>query len=397
MDSPKGFHLLDYIEFAVKRKKLLVLVFLTALVISYATVYFLIEEQFEASALIIPRQDESSSLANSVLRGIKNVPLNLGSSSPNNQMDLYKTIIYSRTMMENVIRKFNLVSVFRLDTSDVAYMEKAIKRLTSEVSTKETEESAFVISVRTNARRRSADMTNYIVHAMNGRIVDLQVSRSRDNRMFLEQRVQDLKNEIRAAEDSLRDYQERTGLLDVKSQLQGILTTHASLETEFAGKQLQLNIMRRLYANNSPQVRELQIQVEEYEKKLNELRLHGDPGGPLLALKSLPTTSVGFLRWYREVEIDNLVLEYVMPMYEQAKFDEKKEYPVLQVIDYAVPPATKKYPPRVLFALIGACSLTILVYVLLILRATARSAIDPRWFAIADEAKRWRWKSREPR
>jgi tyrosine-protein kinase Etk/Wzc len=394
MAITKGFHLFDLAQFAVRRKELLVLVFLTALVTSYAAVFFGLGVEFEATALIIPRQDETSNLASSVLRGMKNMPLNLGTTTPNAQIDMYKTIVYSRTMMESVIKKFDLIAVYGLSPSDIACMEKAIKRLAKEISTKETEESAFRISVRSNTRQRAADMTNFIVTAMNKRIIDLQISRSRENRIFLENRVHDLRNQIRSDEDSLREYQERTGLLDVKTQLLGILTTHASLEKEFAGKQLQLDVMKRLYAKNAPQIRELEIQVQEYDKKLKELRLEGDPGSPLLPLKDLPATSVGFVRRYREVEIDNLLLEYVMPLYEQAKVEEKKDYPILQVIDYAVPPATKAFPPRVLFAFIGACGLTLLVFVLLRLRDTLPSTLDPKWFVLLNEIKRWDWNER---
>ncbi len=396
MQSDQGFHLLDYIEFIIRRKQLILLVFFSALVTTYVLIYVFMEEQYEATAVIIPRQDESASLASSVLRGIRNVPLNLGTMTPSAQIDLYKTIIYSRTMMEDVVRRFNLFAVYRLDTTDVAVMEKAIKRLEGDVVTKETEQGAFVITVRSNNRQRSADMTNYIVQALNERIIDLQVSRSRDNRIFLENRVKELRTEISIAEDSMQVFQERTGLLDVKSQLQGILTTHATLETDFASKQLQLEIARKLYSDNSPQVSELAIQVREYEKKLDELRTEGDPGSPLLALKTLPAVSVEYLRLFKEIEIDNLVLEYVMPMYEQAKFEEKKDYPILQIIDHAIPPARKSFPPRVLFSLIGACFVTLSVLASLFLKERVRNVRNERWRAILAMLTQWDWKHWKP-
>jgi len=385
MPISKGLSLLDQFEFVVMRKQLFTYVFLGSLLISYLCIFLFVENQYEASATIIPRQDETSSLASSMLKGIKGVPLSLGVTTPNDQIDLFKTIIFSRTMMESVIGKFNLLSVYGLDTTDIAHMEKAIKRLKKEVVTKETEESAFIIAVSANTPQRAADMTNYIVHTMNERVIDLQVTRSRDNRIFLGNRVQELSKEIKIAEDSLRDFQERTGLLDIKSQLEGILKTHATLETEFAGKQLQLSVMQRLYSNNAPQVKELEIQVQEYRKKLNELRTEGDPGSPLLALKKLPVTSVGFLDLYREVEIDNLLLEYVMPLYEQAKIEEKKDYPVLQVIDYAVPPAKKNFPPRTLFSLISALFITFFVFLSLRMRERIQQNANSRWFALIRE------------
>lgn len=395
MPSTNGFHLLDYIEFLIKRKQLILIVFFVSLVTCYAAIYTLVEEQFEASATIIPREDETSSIANSVLRGVKGVPLNFGGASPSVQIDLYKTIVYSRTMMESVITKFNLVSIYKIDTADPAYMERAVKRLSEEVQTKETEEGAFLVGVRAGTGQRASDMTNYIVEKLNDRIIELHVSSSRDNRIFLENRVQELSSEIRVAEDTLRAYQERTGLLDIKTQLQGILTTHATLETEFAGKQLQLSILRRMYNNDSPQVRELEIQVQEYEKKLQQLRTKGDPGSPLLPLKELPMASVGFLNRYREVEIDNLLLEYVMPLYEQAKIQEKKDYPVLQIIDHAVPPMRKSYPPRVLFSLLGACFVTISLLIALLLRDKIANVQDQRIRAIFGGLRHWDWKRKQ--
>ncbi len=393
MFDHQGFHLIDFFEFLAKRKQLLVLVFGISLVLTYGSVYFLVREQFDASATIIPRQEESTSLASGLLRSVKGLPLGLGSSSQNADVDLYKTIIFSRTMLENVIRKFNLVKTFGLDSTDPSYMENAIKILYSHIQTRETEESAFVIAVRGDTRQRAADMTNYIVRTMNERIIELQISRSRENRIFLENRVADLKAQLKASEDTLRAFQDRTGLLDVKTQVPGILTADATLETELTAKRLQLGVLERLYNKDAPQVKDMQIQIQSYEQNLAKLRAQGgDPGSPLLPLKGLPQTSVEFLRRYRDVEINNLLMEYVMPLYEQAKIDEKKDYPVLQVIDYAIPPAKKSYPPRVLFAFVGACSVTVLVFFLMMLREAALNIQDPRILALLIEVRHWNWR-----
>jgi tyrosine-protein kinase Etk/Wzc len=288
MFDKKGFHLLDYLEFVVRRKQLFVLVFGLSLVLTYGLIYFFVREQFEATATIIPREEESAGLASGLLRGAKGLPLGLGTKSLNSHVDLYKTIIFSRTMLEDVVGKFDLIRIYGLDTSDSSYMEKAIKKLSEQIQTKETEESAFVISVRARTRQSAADLTNYVVRRMNERIIDLQVSRSRENRTFLESRVAELRAQMKTSEDSLRAFQERTGLLDVKTQVQGILTADATLETELTAKRFQLGILERLYDKDASQVKDLQMQIHVYEKNLAELRSHGDPGSPLLPLKKLP-------------------------------------------------------------------------------------------------------------
>ncbi|MGB2869561.1 MAG: hypothetical protein WBD36_13985 [Bacteroidota bacterium] len=391
-EEQSGLHLLDYLDFLVKRKELFFLVFFSSFVLSYLGIYFLVQEQFEATAVIVPRSDDETNLASGLLRSVKGLPFGIGAKSAGTETDFYKTIIYSRTMMEDVIRKFELWKIYGLDTSDVAYKEKAIKRLRGEVNTRETEESAFAITVSAVTRQMAADITNYIVRAMNTRIIELKSSSSGENRKFLEKRLGDISEQLRVAEDSLRAYQERTGLLDAKVQLQGILTANTNLEVEFAAKQLQRGILERVFDKESPQLKEIEIQIDEYRKKLEQMRSQGNPGSPLLALNKLPKTAVEFLRRYREVEINNLVLQYVVPLYEQAKIEEKKDLPILQIIDYAVPPAKKSWPPRTLFAFVGACSITLFVFVVLLFRNVTNNISDRRIRVLIDEARHWTWR-----
>jgi capsule polysaccharide export protein KpsE/RkpR len=395
MSENSGFHLFEGLGFVMKRKELILLVFALSLVVSYVLIYFLIEEQYEATAVLIPREEDASALAGGLLRSMRTLPLGFGGKSGRSDMDLYNTVMFSRTVMEDVIREFGLLHVYRLDTSRVDAMELAVKRLRKEISTRATEESAFEITVRAGSGQRASDMANYVIHRMNERIVDLNTGRSRENREFLGKRVDDISAHLKAAEDSLRVFQERSGLLDAKTQLQGIITANTTLETELEAKQLQESIMERMYDRESPQVKELQMQIEVYRKKLTQLRTQNEPGSPLLPLRELPQTAVEFLRRYRAVELDNLLLQYILPLYEQAKIEELRDYPVLQIIDAAVPPAKKSYPPRTLFSLVGAFSVTLLVLVILRVRQFLLDTHDPGWRRVLGEAKRWTWRGRK--
>jgi tyrosine-protein kinase Etk/Wzc len=392
MFDKNGFHLIEFFDLFIKRKELILLAFMSSFFLTYLGIFFLVENQYEATAVIIPREDDASSIAGMALSSVKKLPFSLGSKSSSYDMDLYKTIIYSRTMMESVIKKFDLIRTYKLDTSDIACTEKAIKRLQKEVGAVETEEFALMVKVRANTRQRAADMTNYIVQTMNDRIIDLKVNRSRQNRIFLEKRVAEISSQLKMAEDSLRSFQERTGLLDVKTQLQGIFSAHATLESELMAKRVQLGILERLYDKESQQVKEVDMQVQEFQKKLTQLRDQGDPGSPLLSLKKLPKTSSEFLIYYREVELNNLLIEFIVPLYEQAKIEEKKDYPILQVIDYAVPPAIKSYPPRLLFSFIGAFSITLLMLISVQIRGSMKNIKDPRILSLLVEIKHWNWK-----
>ena len=70
-------------------------------------------------------------------------------------------------------------------------------------------------------------------------------------------------------------------------------------------------------------------------------------------LSHVPQAGIGALRTYRQVAIQQKVLEYIYPLYEQAKIDEQKDIPVILVLDKAVK-AEKKVKPKRLTIIVTA-------------------------------------------
>lgn len=385
MSVDKGIDILDYFVLIAKWKKFIVILFLSSFAVAYITIYLFVEDQYDATATIIPLEDDNAGGITGLMKGLKGLPLNLGGISKKEETGRYNTIIFSRTNLENVIRKFDLFTVYHLDSSKAESMEKAVKRLTKNIITEETEESAFNITVRSNDPKRAAQMTNYVVSAMNDRVVSLKVSKSREARLFLEGRLAELRLEMRNSEDSLTAYQEHSNMYEVETQLKQILTAYSSLETDLVEKQLEKGILERLYDKESPQVKNMEIQISEYDRKLSQLRTIGQPGSLMLSMKSLPKTSEEYLRRFREVKISNALLEFIVPLYEQAKFDEKKDYPVLQIIDNAIPPSKRTYPPRTLFSLAIAFSILCFALIWLFLRENLRTSENARLLFVKNE------------
>jgi capsule polysaccharide export protein KpsE/RkpR len=66
----------------------------------------------------------------------------------------------------------------------------------------------------------------------------------------------------------------------------------------------------------------------------------------LFPFKEMPNIAIQYLRTYREVEIQQSILEIVMPMYEQAKVEEQKSMPTIMLMDEATVPELKHSPKR---------------------------------------------------
>ncbi|MFA6540367.1 MAG: Wzz/FepE/Etk N-terminal domain-containing protein [Bacteroidota bacterium] len=385
MAELKGVDFLDFLLFLIDKKRLIVYVFLSSLIFSYGLIYFFIEEQYEATAIIIPSEDDGVSGISGMLKGLKNLPLGIGASSTKSSVNRYNTIIYSRTSLEHLIDQFDLLNVYKINKNKIDARELAIKELKKNIITNETKDDAFEITVRANSAKLASDMTNNIIQYLNKSIIDLKISKSRENRIFLEKRVSDIYKDLHASEDSLKIFQEKSGLYDIKSQLPELFTLYSRLETELLTKQIQKSILEKLYDNENQELKNITVEINEFEKKIDKLKSGGEAGSLVLPLINLPQKSVDYLRKYRSIEINNAILEFIVPLYEQAKIEEKKDYPILQVIDYAVPPAKKSWPPRVLFALLASLFTTTLLLAYSLVRGISKKTTNPKMILLREK------------
>lgn len=350
----------------------------------------MIDEAYDAKVTIIPAEDNGVTGLTSLIKNMKSLPIDISGTVQNKEMELYNTIIYSRSLLETIIEKFDLVKIYNLDRTILDYKEQALKKLKSNIDAKETNDNAYEIKVRANSPNNSAAIANFIVELLNQKIINLKVNKSRENRIFLEKRLQNIKNSLKNAEDSLKYYQEYSNLFDAKEQLKEIIGAYSFLETSLITKQIEQSILEKVLSDDSPRLNEIKVQVNEYRKKLDAIRTNGQPNSLLFPFKSVPSKTLSYLRLFRDVEINSTLLEFILPLYEQSKFDEQKDIPVLQIIDYAVPPAKKSYPPRILFTFVITLGFLMLVLIYILIKENKSFAQSEQISYIKSNLFRWR-------
>ena len=77
----------------------------------------------------------------------------------------------------------------------------------------------------------------------------------------------------------------------------------------------------------------------------------GDDKKVLLAFQDLPELGLEYARLYREVELQSKIMEFLLPQYEQARMEETKDIPSLQVIDKPYVALNKAKPQRSLIVI----------------------------------------------
>ena len=129
-----------------------------------------------------------------------------------------------------------------------------------------------------------------------------------------------------------------------------------------------MHVLKETKGKTSPQYLDLLSEVKVLRKKINELKYSdklSSASNVLFPFKKMPDMVVEYFRLFREVKIQTKIMEYTLPMYEQAKVEEQKSIPTLQIVDKAVP-AQLKYRPKKAFIILGAFFITAFISIYLI-------------------------------
>jgi uncharacterized protein involved in exopolysaccharide biosynthesis len=320
--------LLTVLDILLRWRRLIIFNVLAVALVS-VVISLLLPKWYKAKASLLPPNEKdvlsSFGVAGSLLRGIGGGSsmraLGGGQSGYN-----FFAILNSRTAMEAVVRRFNLVTVYEVKDSS---MEQAIRELALNVSFEEGNNEDITIEVIDKDPRRAADMANYFVDILNEMSARLGTQEARNNREFIEKQVEKVQAQLRDAEDSLQSYQERAGAFISPDQV-GALAPVAELYGIKAKKEVELSILRRTISVDNAEIRQKEIELRELGKKLS----------------SFPGIGIQSVRLYRDVLIHQKILEYLLPLLEQAKVDEQKDIPVLLILDRAVAPERKFRPQR---------------------------------------------------
>lgn len=114
-----------------------------------------------------------------------------------------------------------------------------------------------------------------------------------------------------------------------------------------------------------------------------------------LVLDKTPNTSLQYLDAVRNLKYQEAVWEILARQFEMSKLDEAKDYPLIQVLDKAVPPEKKSKPKRSLIVILATLVAFFLAVIWAFIReALARSGSDPEQNIRLQELRRaFRWKN----
>jgi capsule polysaccharide export protein KpsE/RkpR len=165
-------------------------------------------------------------------------------------------------------------------------------------------------------------------------------------------------------------FQKKYGVYAIPEQLVSAFQAAGDLESELFKQEIAAEYARNQFGENSNQYKTLSSQIDFIKGKISELKNSNTlsyPTNVLIPFEKLPKMIEQYFRYYREIEIQTKIMEFILPMYEQAKIEQQKSIPTLLVIDKAVPPQLK-YAPKKALIILGISLLFLFLMILFVYR-----------------------------
>lgn len=264
---------------------------------------------------------------------------------------LFVGILGSRTVRTRLVDEFNLKQLYSV--SDEA---EARRQLAESTSISEDRKSGIIsLSVTDRNPQRAAMLANAYIDALNELVAKLTTSSAHRERVFLEQRLQVVSQDLENAEKRFGQFASKNTAINIPEQGKAMVDAAATLQGELIAAQSELEGLRQIYTGNNVRVRSLQARVTELRHELD--RLGGKPGsrGESLypSIRELPLLGVSYADLYRNAKVEEAVFETLTQEYEMAKVEEAKEIPSVKVLDPGNVPKKKFSPPRLLIIFLG--------------------------------------------
>ena len=345
----------------------------------------LIPARYEATAQLMPPDSQAGGTSLAMLSALAGRSGGLGGVAGDllgvrNSGALFVGILECRTVQDRLIEQFGLQKMYR-----ASKMEDARQALASHTRIVEDRKSGVIsITVTAHDAHRAAAMAEAYVNALNLLVEQVSTSAARRERLFLEERLRAVKQDLDGAARAFSEFASKNTAIDIPAQGKAMVEAAALLQGQLIAAESEQRGLEAMYTEQNVRVRALRARVGELRAQLGKLGGDGSSyagsrsdNSSYPAMRQLPLLGVTYADLYRQTKIQETVFELLTQQYELAKVQEAKEVPSVKVLDAAVVPTKKSFPPRTLFSAAGT-ALAFIGTCAWILGKEAWNGIDPQ-------------------
>jgi uncharacterized protein involved in exopolysaccharide biosynthesis len=361
-DSEDEIKLTDLLLVLLRRKKFIVMC-VSAVILVSVTVSLSLPFVYTATARILPPQESGSaaqslfSQASGAIGGLAGVFVSGKTTS-----DLYVGIMGSHAVADILIDRFNLKEYYKSRyKSDLYKILSGITKISVDRKTQ-----IISISVDDKDPERAADMANAYVEALDQINRKLNSTEGHRKRVFLENRMKKVMEDLSRAEIELKAFQEKHRLVAIGEQARVAIEGAAKIKGEIIASETELEVLKEFGTEKQREAIMLKSKIAELGKQLAKIETGNQEKGKAndgnkheenpdfhIPFKELPELGMQLARLTREAKIQEKVFELLTSQFEMAKIEEAKDMNTVQFLDRAFPPDQRSSPRRTVIVILS--------------------------------------------
>lgn len=325
-----GIDLLHLLALFVMHWRSFLLVLALAFLAGASAVYS-ITPLYEATATILPQgQNQATSVADLF--------------SAHSPSDIFQGLLSSRSLEDEVIQRAGLLA--RYHTTSAA---GARGLLSSRSVFSVGKDSLVTIKVRDSNAEVAMIITEAYLEALQSQREKMLHSQAAQQNRFFEQQLNQESEAVAQAEVDLRTVQEKTGIVQAEAQTNLGLNAIANVRAQISSLQVQLSSLLLGASDENPKVRTLRAQIAQLQAQEHSMESSaGNAAGPAASVRQMPALNLEYARRQRTLRFHEAIFTAISNQFEAAKLVEGVTGMPFVVIDHAVLPEGRAYPPRTL-------------------------------------------------
>ena len=375
--QPDEFNLLDLLVAFAKHKKAIIGLPLVAALVAAAYTAFL-PPVYTASATLFPAQGQSS------MSGLMAQLGGLAALAPRGKdpNDIYVAMIRSRKVADNLIQRFDLTKVFKVQR--LSELRERIAGMTTVTSGKD---GIITIEVTDGDPKFAADLANAYVDELQKFTSTMALTEASQRRLFFERQLVQAKDNLANAEAAARQSLQKGGFAQVEGQSRAMMENMARLRAQITMKEVEMGAMRTFATAQNPALLVAQKELDSMRQELSKLEGGGVVNGDDQRDDPRGMDSV---RKLRNVKYYETLYELLAKQFEAAKLDESRDSGVVQVLDPAIVPDNKSGPKRRQIVMLWTAVTAFLVVLWVFMKElVARVLQSPEQSARVDALRRY--------
>ena len=256
---------------------------------------------------------------------------------------LYIGLLRSRGVQDDVVDRVHLRELYGTQSHELARLILNGKSFFSQGA-----DSIATISIRDENAQIAAQLADAYLLALQDLSDKMGQSQAAESRKLFSRQLEEQRGELQDAELRLVRLQERTGEVAAGSQAAAGVGNIIGYQSQISGLQVQLAVAKQSEAEGNPDVQRIRSQIAQLEAEERQQATGKGVtgvGAPTTAVR-IPAINLELSHAEQDVADKRALVNSLAGQFSSARSQADLTHPAFQVIDRAVVPEFRVWPPR---------------------------------------------------